>query len=127
MSGLWPALAQVAAILLASGCAGYALAGMFVPASALRAERAAWGFALGLALLALPLPPAFLLNLSPVLAITLLATLSLAAHWIIVRREGRPASTLSPRGGVRGVSPRFTSAPAVAEGHDSREAGGRQG
>src|SRR4029077_20933156 len=27
---------------------------------------------------------------------------------------------LSPRGGGRGVSPRFTSAPAVAEGHVSR-------
>jgi hypothetical protein len=27
---------------------------------------------------------------------------------------------LSPRGGARGVSPRFTSAPAVAAGHVSR-------
>jgi D-alanine-D-alanine ligase len=34
--------------------------------------------------------------------------------------------TLSPRGGVRGVSPRFTSAPAAAEGRASREASGRQ-
>jgi uncharacterized protein YbbC (DUF1343 family)/CubicO group peptidase (beta-lactamase class C family) len=33
---------------------------------------------------------------------------------------------LSPGGGVRGVSPRFTSAPAAAEGRASREAGGRQ-
>ena len=33
---------------------------------------------------------------------------------------------LSPRGGVRGVSPRFISAPAAAEGRASREAGGRQ-
>jgi D-alanine-D-alanine ligase len=34
--------------------------------------------------------------------------------------------TLSTRGGVRGVSPRFTSAPAAAEGRASREASGRQ-
>jgi D-alanine-D-alanine ligase len=34
--------------------------------------------------------------------------------------------TLSPRGGVRGVSPRFTSGPAAAEGRASREASGRQ-
>ena len=33
----------------------------------------------------------------------------------------------SGNGGARGVSPRFTSAPAVAEGHAPREAGGRQG
>ncbi len=33
---------------------------------------------------------------------------------------------LSPRGGARGVSPRFTSAPGAAEGRASREAGGRQ-
>ena len=33
---------------------------------------------------------------------------------------------LSPRGGVGGVSPPFTSAPAAAEGCASREAGGRQ-
>jgi len=33
---------------------------------------------------------------------------------------------LSPRGGARGVSPRFTSEPAAAEGRASREAGGRQ-
>ena len=34
--------------------------------------------------------------------------------------------TLSPREGARGVSPRFTSAPAAAEGRASREASGRQ-
>ena len=39
------------------------------------------------------------------------------------------ASSPSPSGsgGARGVTPRITSAPAVAEGHDPRRAGGRQG
>ena len=59
VNGLWPSLAQVAAILLASAAAGYALAPRAPSRSRPRAERAAWGFALGLTLLALPLPPAF--------------------------------------------------------------------
>ena len=104
MNGLWASLAQVAVILLASATAGYALAAVFVPASALRAERAAWGFALGLTLLALPLPSAFLHGLSPVVAIIVLAALSIAAAFFF-RRKGPPASTRSPweREGVRGV------------------------
>jgi hypothetical protein len=119
VNGVWPAFAQLAAILLAGAAAGYALAPVFLPRSAPRAERAAWGFALGLTLLALPLPPAFLLGLSPFLAIVLTAVLTLAAAWFY------RASPLSPRGG-RGVSPQLTSASAVAAGHASREAGGRQ-
>ena len=97
MSGLWFSLAQVAAILLASAAGGYALASAFVPASALRRERAAWGFALGLTLLALPLPPAFLLPLSPVLAIALVAAVSWVVLWLVLRRKGRVATPLSPR------------------------------
>jgi hypothetical protein len=105
VSGLWSSLAQVAAILLVIAAGGYALAAAFVPTSALRAERAAWGFALGLTLLALPLPPAFLLGLSPVLAIAVLVILCLATAWILFRRKERLASTLSrrEREGVRGV------------------------
>jgi hypothetical protein len=105
LNGLWPSLARVAAVLLASAAAGYALAPALVPVSAPRSERAAWGFALGLTLLALPLPPAFLLGLSPVLAIAFLVALSLAAVWFFSRRDARVASTLSPREreGVRAV------------------------
>jgi hypothetical protein len=103
VNSLWPSLAQAAVTLLGSAAAGYALAPALVPASAPRAERAAWGFALGLTLLALPLPPAFLLGLSPVLAIALLPALSLAAAWFYLHRQG--ASPLSPRerAGVRAV------------------------
>jgi hypothetical protein len=56
-------------------------------------------------------------------------------HWML--RPFRPAESAfrlpepSPSpggsGGARGDSPRLSSAPAVAEGHASREAGGRKG
>ena len=121
MSGLWPSLAQVAAVLLAAGAIGYALAVLFVPSSR-RPERAAWGFALGLSLLAASVPLAFLTHMPPRWTPLLLAVFSLATTWFL-----RRASSLSPRGGARGVSPRLASAPAVAAGHASREAGVRQG
>jgi hypothetical protein len=95
VKSLWPSLAQVAAILLGGAAAGYALAPALVPASAPRAERVAWGFALGLALLALPLPPASLLDLSPVLAIVLVSALSLAAAGFSILRQR--VSPLAPR------------------------------
>ncbi len=113
MNGLWLPLAGVAAILLAAGALGFALAHFILPGPA-RAERAAWGFAIGLALLAASVPLAFLTHVPLRWMAMLLAAVSFAF-------------SLSRRGGARGGSPRLTSAPAVAAGHVSREAGGRQG
>src|SRR6266540_3171244 len=59
MNGLWLSLAEVAAILVAFGAVGFAPADFILSAPA-RAERAAWGFALGLALLAASVPLALL-------------------------------------------------------------------
>lgn len=63
MNELWLPLAKVAAILLAAGAAGYAAAGLLLPAG--RVERMGWGFAIGLALLAVSVPIAFATHLSP--------------------------------------------------------------
>jgi hypothetical protein len=115
MSGFWLALAQVAAILLAAGATGYLLAVLLVP-SISRAERAAWGFALGLSLLAASVPLAFLTHMAPRWTPLLLAALALAATWFL-HHTHPVASSLSPRS---------ASAPAVAAGRVSREAGGRQ-
>lgn len=103
MTGLWIPLAQVAAILLAAGAIGYALAIFFVPSSSNRSERAAWGFALSLSLLALCVPLAFVIGLRPFWTIVLVAALAVAAAQVS-RRAARAASTLSPREreGVRG-------------------------
>ena len=101
MSGLWPSLAQVAAILLAAGAIGYALAVLFVPSGS-RLERAAWGFALGLSLLAASVPLAFLTRMPPRWTPFVLFALSSAATWFL-RRTAKGASSLSrrERGGVR--------------------------
>jgi hypothetical protein len=101
MSGLWPSLAQVAAILLAAGAIGYALAVLFVPSGS-RLERAAWGFALGPSLLAASVPLAFLTRMPPRSTPFVLFALSSAATWFL-RRTAKGASSFSPRkrGGVR--------------------------
>jgi hypothetical protein len=53
VTGLAPSLLSIAAILLAAAAVGYSIAGALVPrGQAYRAERLAWGFAAGLALLA---------------------------------------------------------------------------
>lgn len=96
MSGLWLSLAQVAAILLAAGAIGYALAAFLFPVSSRRSERAAWGLALGLSLLAASVPLAFLTHLPPRWAPFILAALSLAASGVL-HHTGRGASSLSPR------------------------------
>jgi hypothetical protein len=113
MNGLWLPLAEVAAILLAAGAVGFALAHFILPGPA-RAEGAAWGFAIGLALLAASVPLAFLTHVPLRWMAILLAAVCVAF-------------SLFRRGGARWGSPRLTSAPAVAAGHVSREAGGRQG
>ncbi len=113
MNGLWLSVAEVGAILLAAGAVGFAPIRVILSAPA-RAERAAWGFAIGLALLAASVPLAFLIHVPPRWMAILVAAVFVAF-------------SLSRRGGVREVSPRLTSAPAVAAGHVSREAGGRQG
>lgn len=113
MNGLRLSLAEVAAILLAAGAVGFAPAHFILPAPA-RAERTAWGFAIGLALLAASVPLAFVTHVPPRWMAILLAAITVAF-------------SLLRRGGARGGSPRLTSAPAVAAGHVSREAGGRQG
>jgi hypothetical protein len=90
MKGLWLSVAEVAAILLAAGAVGFALARFVLPAPA-RAERAAWGFAIGLALLAASVPLAFLTHVPLRWMAILLAAVSVA--FSLSRRE---------RGGVRG-------------------------
>jgi hypothetical protein len=77
----------VAAVLLAAGAAGYAIAGAFVPASSNRAERAGWGFALGLALLAASVPLAFLARLPPRWTILLLLLLVSLASFLLRSRR----------------------------------------
>ncbi len=74
-------LVAVAAILGAAGLAGWIAAAAIVPPGArFRVERLAWGFAVGLAVLALPVPVAFLAGGSPGLAAHLLfAALAVAA------------------------------------------------
>ncbi len=90
MNGLWGSLAEVAAILLAAGAVGFAPAHFILPAPA-RAERTAWGFAIGLALLATSVPLAFLTHVPPRWMVILLAAVSVA--FSLSRRE---------RGEVRG-------------------------
>jgi hypothetical protein len=87
MSGLWPSLAQVAAILLAAGAIGYSPAAFLFPSPISRSERAAWGSALGLTLLALSVPLAFAAHIHPRWMTILLAAISIAF-------------SLSPRGRV---------------------------
>jgi hypothetical protein len=65
VTGLWLSAAAVAGILLAAAAAGYAAAAAVVPGEARRAERAAWGFALGLMLLAGMVPACVALGIRP--------------------------------------------------------------
>jgi hypothetical protein len=87
MSGLWLSLAEVAAILLAAGAVGFAPARFILPAPA-RAERAAWGFAIGLALLAASVPIAFIAHIPPRWMNLLLAAVSIAHSLSLRERAG---------------------------------------
>jgi hypothetical protein len=96
VTGLWPSLAQVAAILLGSAAVGYALTGAFLPPAAPRPERAAWGIALGLSLLAGSVLLAFATGLPPVLAIILASALSLSTAALFRRGGGWAVRSLPP-------------------------------
>ena len=66
MTGLPLSLLSIAAILLAAGAVGYEVAGALVPRGrAFRAERLAWGFAAGLAVVAGSVALAFSLHATP--------------------------------------------------------------
>ena len=66
MTGLALSLLSVAAVLLVAAAAGFSVAGALVPRGrAYRAERLAWGFAAGLALLAGSVALAFSLHATP--------------------------------------------------------------
>jgi hypothetical protein len=66
VTGLPLSLLSVATILLAAGAVGYAFAASLVPrGGAWRAERLSWGFAAGLALLAVSVALGFSLNATP--------------------------------------------------------------
>jgi hypothetical protein len=65
VTSFWLALAEVGAVLAGATAAGYALAPGVVPPSECRAERIAWGFALGLGLLGASVPLGFLVHVSP--------------------------------------------------------------
>jgi hypothetical protein len=94
MSEFVPSVAAVAGILLAFGFAGWLLAPAFLPRGApFAAERLGWGFAAGLALVALSVPLGFLFRLRPGWPAHLLfAGLALAAGWLLRRRNPRAES-----------------------------------
>jgi TatD DNase family protein len=74
-----------------------------------------------------PCEPAFVVETAKKLAEVKSTDLETVAGATTANFE-RLFGSLSPgSGGARGDSPRLTSAPAVAEGHAPREAGGRQG
>ena len=105
MSGLWLPLAEVAAILFAAGAIGGALTALLFPSSSGRAERAAWGFALGLSLLAVSVPLAFAAHIHPRWMMILLAALSVAFTLSRREREGVGGLPSNPSPGIR--DPRF--------------------
>ena len=102
MNGLWAPLAEVAAILLAAGAIGYLLAADFAPSSWGRAERAGWGFALGLTLLAVSVPIAFLAQLPPRWMALLVLALALAfSLWRLRRTRGGVPSVSNPKSKIQ--------------------------
>lgn len=106
MNGLWAPLAEVAAILLAAGAIGYLLAADFAPSFCGRAERAGWGFALGLTLLAASVPVAFLGHIPPRWMTFLFLALGLAFALRRLRRtRGRMPPVSSPESKI--PNPKF--------------------
>jgi hypothetical protein len=88
VTGLWLPLALVALILPAAGAVGYPAARFLVPPSALRAERAAWGFSLGLLVLMASVPVAFITHLPPRWMAIVLAVLTVAIPLFQRETEG---------------------------------------
>ena len=95
MNSLWLSFAEVAATLIAAGAVFYPLASLLVPSTSLRSERAAWSFALGLALLAVSVPLGFAVHVSPrwIALIVAVAVLALT----LLRRSGTRDSGLGTR------------------------------
>ncbi len=105
MNGLWAPLAEVAAILIGAGAIGYLLAADFVPSSGGRAERAAWGFALGLTLLAASVPIGFLAHISPRWMTLLLLALAFAfSLWRRGRARSRMERASNPKSKIQSLS-----------------------
>lgn len=98
MTDLPASLAAVAAVLVAAGAVGWSLAGALVPRGA-PAERLAWGFASGLALVAASVPLAFSLGVAPGwLPFLLLAAAAVGIGRLLrLRSEGA-----RPEGGSKG-------------------------
>jgi hypothetical protein len=105
MTGLWAPLAEVAAVLLGAGALGYGLTGTIFSEAAGRTERAAWGFAIGLAVLAAGLPVAFLLRLPPRWTILGVALVSVGVVWILCRRAENPTPFRMPGGAAAMLTP----------------------
>jgi hypothetical protein len=96
----WLPLAEVGVLLAAAAAAGGALAPFFVPRSPSRGERLAWGFALGLALLAVSVPLGFLVHVSPRWIALLLAAVAVALSFRH-RRAAYPKSRIqNPKSGI---------------------------
>jgi len=118
MEGLWRPLAEVAVILLAGAAIGCGLAGAFLTAAAGRTERAAWGFAIGLALLAASAPLAFAARRPPREMALLLGALAVGGAFLLRHRRGKDAAQGRRRGGVRALltRPGILLLPLVAFG-----------
>lgn len=99
MTGLPAALAAMAVVSAGAGAVGWSVAGALVPRGA-RAERLAWGFAAGLALVAASVPFAFSLGLPPGWLPFLLLALPTVAFARLLR--------LRPRAIERDDTARFT-------------------
>jgi len=101
LTNLWLSFAGVAATLLAAGAACFPIASLLLPPSSGRSERAAWAFALGLALLALSAPVGFAVHLSPRWTALILAII-VAAFSLRRKRAGvRGTPSENPKSEIR--------------------------
>jgi hypothetical protein len=103
VTGFAEALGQVAAVLFVAGAVGWGAAALLVPPGA-RAERMAWGFAVGLTLTTLSVPLAFALRLRPGwLPFLLLAALAALPARILRLRERSTSEPSAPLDGVSAI------------------------
>jgi hypothetical protein len=103
VTGFAEALGQVAAVLFVAGAVGWGAAALLVPPGA-RAERMAWGFAVGLTLTTLSVPLAFALRLRPGwLPFLLLAALAVLPARILRLRERSTSEPSAPLDGLSAV------------------------
>jgi hypothetical protein len=103
VTGFAEALGQVAAVLFVAGAVGWGAAALLVPPGA-RAERMAWGFAVGLTLTTLSVPLAFALRLRPGwLPFLLLAALAAPPARILRLRKRSTSEPSAPLDGVSAI------------------------